>query len=214
MCKLAILENYALFYSGIKPVLEKVDGFEIVAEAKTVIDLLPQLKENKPDVIIIDVLHCEKEGIIPIKKIKRRYAKIPILLIVNKDYINHFEDYISLGVNGLVFNNSTTTELITALKKLKNNEDFFPQKVWLLMKNLFRTRSKEVRTDVSSNNTLTHREISVLKLFCKGYTYKEIGSTLNISPRTVETHKKNIASKLGVRSTAEMVEYAIQNQIN
>ena len=138
MCKVAILENYSLFYSGIKPVLEKIDEFEIVAEAKLVQNLLPLLQAAKPDVIVIDVLHCEKEGIRPIKQIKRKYSKIPILLIVNKDYTNHFEDYIALGVNGLVFSNSSPSKLIVAIKKLKDGEDFFPQKVWLLLKNFFR----------------------------------------------------------------------------
>ena len=93
MCKIAILENYSLFCSGIKPVLENIEEFEIVAESKNVDDLLPKLKETNPQVIIIDVIHCDKEGIIPVKKIRRKFAKIPILLIVNSDYANHFEDH-------------------------------------------------------------------------------------------------------------------------
>lgn len=213
MCKIAILENYSLFYSGIKPVLEKIDEFEIVAEARKVVDLLLLIKEDTPDVIIIDVLHCDKEGILPIKKIKRRYSRIPILLIVNEDYINHFEDYIALGVNGLVFSDSSPAKLINAVKILRKGDDFFPPKVWLLLKRFLRNRSRYKSIDVSDHSKLTNREFAVLELFCKGYTYKEIGAALHISPRTVETHKKNISGKLDVKSTAEMVEYALKNNI-
>lgn len=213
MCKIAILENYSLFHSGIKPVLEGIDEYEIIAEAKKVYLLLQMLHKNKPDVIIIDVIHCDKEGIRPVKQLKRKYPKIPILLIVSKDYAHHFVDYIGLGVNGLIFSNSNPSKLITAVKKLKNGEDFFPQKVWLLLKNLFRKNSKLMVAENKIMNELTNREMSVLQLFCKGKTYKEIGTLLNISPRTVESHKKNISSKLEIKSTAEMVEYAIQNNL-
>ena len=214
MCKIAILENYSLFCSGIKPVLENINEFEIVAEAKKVSDLLPLIKETKPELIIIDVLHCEKDGIIPVRKIKRKSSKTPILLIVNQDYANHFEDYISLGINGLVFGNSNKKKLIEAIKTIKRGDDFFPNRVWLSIKNILRKKHIEVAVEKDTTSLLTKRETSVLELVCKGYTYKEIGVSLNISPRTVESHKKNIASKLNVRSTAEMVEYAIQKRIH
>ena len=214
MCRIAILENYSLFCSGIKPVLAKIDDFEIVAEAKKVSDLLPLITKTKPEVIVIDVINCDKEGLIPVRKIKRKSAKTPILLIVNKDYEIHFEDYISLGVNGLIFSDSSEKKLVEAVKALKQNEDYFPNRVWLSIKNLLRKKRVEAPIAEDKSSVLTKREISVLKLICKGYTYKEIGSRLNISPRTVETHKKNISTKLEVKSTAEMVEYAIQNHIN
>lgn len=214
MCKIAILENYSLFCSGIKPVLEQINDFEIVAEVKDVGDLLPLISKTNPGVVIIDVLHCNKEGLIPVKKIKRKSSKLPILLIVNEDYAIHFEDYIALGINGLVFSNSSEKKLIAAVKALNHGEDYFPNRVWLLIKNILRKKRVEVAVEKENTSLLTKRETSVLELVCKGYTHKEIGASLNISPRTVETHKKNIASKLDVRSTAEMVEYAIQNHIN
>ena len=152
------------------------------------------------------------------KKIRRKSTKIPILLIVNTDYASHFEDYISLGINGLVFSDSKPQKLVSAVQALQKGEDYFPNKVWMIIKNLIRKRPLELKKQntktIDLGNNLSGREVSVLKLFCKGYTYKEIGAALHISPRTVETHKKNISVKLNVKSTAEMVEYAIQNNVN
>lgn len=213
MCKIAILENYSLFCSGIRPVLEKIGEFDVVAESREWRDFIPLLKEKKPDLVIIDVLHCDHDGIVPIKKIRSRNSKIPILLVVNKEYSEHFENYIALGVNGLVSNNSGPEELITAVMSIKNGDDYFPPKIWIMLKDYLRTKRKDIQPDFDSRFLLSDRELSILRLFCKGFTYKEIGASLRISPRTVETHKKNIVTKINVRSTAEMVEFAISNNL-
>lgn len=214
MCRIAILEDYALFCSGIKSILEKDDTLEVVTEHKHIASLLSVVKQINPDVLVIDIIHCGDNGITLIKKVKRRRSKLPILLVLSKEFSEYFEDYISLGVNGMVFNDSAASELLQAVKSLYNGDDYFSTKVWLLLKNHLRNTKKNFKHENDTGNQLTNREISILKLFCKGYTYKEIGSTLNISPRTVETHKKNITSKIKVRSTAEMVEFAIQNNLN
>ena len=214
MCKIAILENYSLFCSGIRPVLEKIPEFEVIAEAKQVREFIPLMKKSSPDVIIIDVIHCDQDGIDPLKKIRAKTSKIPILLVISKEYSEHFENYIALGVNGLLCNTSNPYDLVDAVKTLKNGGDYFPPKVWTLLKEYLRKKRVDIVPERKSNKLLTSREIDILKLFCKGYTYKEIGNSLHISPRTVETHKKNISAKLNVRSTAEMVEYAVQNSLS
>ncbi len=213
MCRIALLEGHALFCSVIKPILEKNDSLEVVTEQKHISSLLPVLKSINPDVLVIDIIHCGDNGITFIKKVKRRRSKLPILVVVSKDFSKYFEDY-PLGVNGLVFNDSNAGELIQVVESLYNGEDYFSSRVWLLLKNHLRTTTKSSKHEKDTESQLTNREISILRLFCKGYTYKEIRSTLNISPRTVETHKKNITSKIKVRSTAEMVEFAIQNNLN
>lgn len=211
MCYIAILENYSLFCSGIKSVIEESGDFKIVFEAKTINDFMNKIKVEKPEVIIIDVIHCMDDGIGIIKKIRRKTSRTPILLVLSTDYSDYFEEYISLRVNGFVFNDAGSDALIDAIKALKRGEDHFPPRVWQLLKKYLRT--KKVAATYEDKRILTNRELAILKLFCKGYTYKEIGVKLNISPRTVETHKKNIQTKISVRSTAEMIEFAYQNNL-
>lgn len=212
MCKIAILENYSLFCSGIKPILEDTKEFKIVAEGKHVEDLLQQFGEEKPNVIIVDIIHCENEGIKPIKKIRRAHPRIPILLVVSEDYANFFEEYIALGVRGFVFKSADAEELVKAVVTLKNGKDYFRKNVWALLKEFIRSR-RAGRFAKEKKSILTIREKDVLKQFCKGLTYKEIGANLHISHRTVESHKKNILKKLNLNSTAEMVKYALSKQI-
>ncbi|MCK5538925.1 MAG: response regulator transcription factor [Bacteroidales bacterium] len=212
MCKIALLENYSLFSSGIKPVLAEISYFEIIEEAKTVDKFLFQLDKNRPDIIVFDIIHCPDDGVNALKKIKKRLSKIPILLIVSKDYTYCFEEYIEQGVRGFIFRDARPAELVKAINKLQNGEDYFRKNVWLLLTDFIRYHKAD-KSVKKNKSILTNRELSVVKLFCKGLTYKEIGSDLHISPRTVESHKKNIQTKLNVKSTAEMVKFAFNNNI-
>ncbi|MCE4566930.1 response regulator transcription factor [Maribellus sp. CM-23] len=208
------MEDYALFCSGIKPVLEQGIENEVVLEERLLSDFILELKECNANIIIIDVIHCSNDGLASIKKIKRKFPRIPILLIVNTELSDLFQDYISLGVNGIIFNSSKPEDLLEAVKVLQKGDDYFPPKVWVILKNYLRSKRVDLSTDQSDKQQLTHREVDILRLFCKGFTYKEIGASLNISPRTVETHKKNISSKINVKTTAEMIEFAIQNNLS
>lgn len=214
MCKIAVLENYALFCSGITPVLEEKSENKVVLEAKNLLEFLPLLKDRNPDIIVFDAIHCPNNGVASIKKIKRKIPRIPVLLIVNSDLSDLFQEYISLGVNGIVFSSSSPKDLQEAVNTLTNGEDYFPSKVWMMLKNYLRTKRVDLNSEHEEKLQLTHREVDILRLFCKGLTYKEIGANLHISPRTVETHKKNISSKINVKSTAQMIEFAIQNNLS
>ena len=209
MCNIAILETFNLFASGIQAVLENRDEFDVVSSATDCNNLIVQLKNNKPDVFIIDVIHGENSSMRSLKKIRRTYPKIPVLLILSKQYSDCFEEYIRLGVKGFIFSDATGTDLVEAIKKLKSGSEFFSTKVW----DIFKTSIQKRKYGNKNTKKLTDREVAVLKLFSSGLTYKEIGIRLNISPRTVETHKRNILSKLKINSTADMVRYAFHHHM-
>ncbi|MDX8341413.1 response regulator transcription factor [Draconibacterium sp. IB214405] len=208
MCKLAILDKFTLFASGIESILKITNDCEIV-HATSCEELFKQFKDSAPDVIIIDVIHGDNSGMRSIKKIRRTYPQIPVLLILSQNYSDCFEEYIRLGVKGFVFNDASGKDLIEAIKRLKEGGEFFRKKVW----DIFKTSIQRRKYGKKKSQFLTDREVSVLKLFSSGLTYKEIGARLNISPRTVETHKRNILAKLKINTTADMVKYAYRNHI-
>ena len=115
MCKIAIVESCALFSSGITKILNEVEDFKVVSETENVEQMQLHLGEIIPDVIVFDILHHSNGGIKSIKKIKRLFPKIPLLLIVSKDYGFYFEEYIHLGVRGLILNNASSSQLIKAI---------------------------------------------------------------------------------------------------
>ena len=99
--------------------------------------------------------------------------------------------------------------MVKAIRKLKDGGEYFNRTVWDIFKSSIQMRKYHKKADAK----LTDREVAVLKLFSQGMSYKEIGASLNISPRTVETHKRNILSKLKIHSTADMVKYAYRNHM-
>ena len=209
MCKIAILERFALLGSGIRSILLSEVECVIIAQSKTATELLVSLGDKVPDVIIIDIMSTDNYGMKPLRKIRKELPRVPVLLIVSAHYADCFEEYIRLGVKGFIFNTSHGDELVAAIKKIKDGKEYFPNKVWKIFKDSIQLRKQKKGTD----QRLTDREVSIVKLFSNGLTYKEIGAQLNISPRTVETHKRNILSKLKMSTTADMVKYAYRNNL-
>lgn len=203
-CKIAILESFALFSSGIKSLLHTSDEMEVIAEGISPETLLLQLHNQTPDIILIDLLHCFNAGLKTVKKTRKLFPHVPFLLITNTDFSECFTDYRSLGAKGFIYTHDSPEVLIDSIKSLCNGKMYF--------KNGNQTENS-LADHLMKNHFLSDREVDVLKLFCNGLTYKEIGKKLYISPRTVESHKKNILAKLNVSSTAEMIKYATRNSL-
>jgi DNA-binding NarL/FixJ family response regulator len=204
-CKIAILESYALFSSGIKSILHSTDEMEVIAEGASPEVLSLLLQGQVPDIILIDMLHCVNGGISTVKKTKKIFPDIPFLLITSTEFTDCFQDYVEYGVKGFVYTTDSPAALIESLKTICIGEESLKQE------------NNSVDTSQGYHQLkkykLTDRETEVLKLFCSGLTYREIGERLYISHRTVESHKKNILSKLNITSTAEMVKYATRNKL-
>lgn len=209
MYSIAIIENTSGIHSKISTLLSNAEHFDIVGKGNNSNELQQQLHKLIPDVIIFNGINCNQAKNKMLKEAIKKFKNIPVLLITNLDCGKYLKEYIRLGVSGIVFNNTCTEELLKAIKKLHSGEEYFNIEVWELLKTSLRSR-KYIRKE---NTSLSEREITVLGLFCKGLKFKEIGSRLGISPRTVETHKKNILSKLNISTTAEMIKYAFLHKI-
>ncbi len=202
-CKIAILESYALYSSGIKSLLTVSDDMEVIAEGVNVESLAGKLHNKAPDIILIDLLHCFNSGPSTVKKTRKHFPDVPLLLITRYEHSKSFPEYLAIGANGFVFIHEGPGKLLNSIRLLCDGK--------ISIKN--DDIGENVKNLLKDNPVLTEREINVLKLFCNGLTYKQIGEKLYISPRTVESHKKNILSKLKVSSTAEMIKYASRNKL-
>lgn len=212
MCKIAILEKYPLFSSGIKLMLAGVEDFSIIAVASDMNELELKLAEQRPEVLVVDALHCHNAGIHVLKTIKQHFPDLPVLLITSEDYLDCFRDYFDLGVKGIVYYNDSEADLINSIKELNRGQVHLRKNALKIFQKR-RKNGEPVRYAQERKHILTRRELSVLRLLCKGLTFKEIGKKLFISPRTVETHKKNIMAKMEVHSTAAMIKYATHHKM-
>jgi DNA-binding NarL/FixJ family response regulator len=208
-CKILIFDNFPLFSSGISQFISKDPVLEAIGAINTIVDINLDLKKLKPDIILIDVMHCQNAGIKVIKRFKCIFKHVPVLVITSSDFAECIPEYLRLGVKGIVFSELKTHDLIVAIKKICGGGSYFPESI----KNMvYSTNLNSEKEDVDLNykNGLTEREMDVLNFLCQGLTYKEIGNKLFISPRTVEVHKRNISEKLNLKSKAELVKYSLR----
>lgn len=213
VCKIGMIESYSLFSSGIKTILESANENVFVGLGGDARELKNSLNGTIPDIILIDVLHSRNAGIEEIKNVRKTFPQIPFLLIAAQDCSECFQDYLNSGAKGIVFATDKMEDLINAVQLICNGKEYFSGAITKNRSNGLESAPKLTRPKFK-DNLLTDRELEVLKLFCDGLTYREIGKKLYISHRTVESHKNNILAKLNLKSKAELIKYATRNNLS
>jgi len=210
--KILIVDDYSIFRRGLKLLLEKHGNFKVVGEALNYDDLFDLLKRVKPDVIVMDLMLPQKTVIKISKKLSREYPDIPFLIITVSVIEYTILDCIINGARGIVWKESSPEDLIDAINTVASGERYFEIPESRMVTQVFQhmQNSGNKENDFAE---ISEREQEVLTYFAKGLSYKQIAEKLNISPRTVESHKNNILSKLNLHSTAELIKYAIKHNL-
>ena len=210
--KLLIVDDYNIFRSGLKLILEKQINFEVVGEALNPSELFLLLENIKPDVIVLNLMLPQKHIFSITQKLSNKHPNIPfVLLSGGGDEFSILECVIN-GARGILWKESTTEQLVIAINTVASGEKYLFIPEYKLVNKIIE-HIDNTSSDKYSFSEISAREQDVIKLFAKGYSYKRIGKELNISPRTVESHKKNILSKLDLNSVTEMIKYAIKHNL-
>jgi two-component system nitrate/nitrite response regulator NarL len=210
--KLLIVDDHLIIRDGIKMMLKKELDFEVVAEANNGKEAIEYLGNNKEliDVVLMDISMPEMNGIDATQIITDNYNDIEVLALTMHVGEANIIDMLKAGARGYILKESGTGELIVAIKNVYNKKNHYSTQVSVTMINALMngTNLKPLKSSKLSN-----REIEVLNLICEGLTSKEVGGILNISGRTVETHRRNILAKLELKNTAEMIRYSIEHKL-
>jgi len=177
-------------------IINSVDQYQVVASYDCCESAIARLKNDKPDIIILDLELNGMNGIEGIFQIKRSYLHIEVLVISSNNASQLVYDSLCAGASGFIVKNANYLCLITALDQLTKGGAPMSCKIARMVVESFR------RNHLSP---LSARETDVMRLLSKGHTYSSIGKQLFISKETVKTHLKNIYQKLQVRSKAEAV---------
>lgn len=209
MIKIIIADDHQLFIEGIQSLIQSIKHMEVVAEVANGKELLEKLETTSCDIILMDINMPEMDGIEATKQVRSAYPDIKVLMLTmfsNKEYI---EKLLRVGAHGYILKNTGMEELREAIETLVEGNSYFSKEVMeRIMEGLQKKKLAEKNTHLIE---LTEREIEVLKLIVQECTTAEIAEKLFISTHTVETHRKNLISKLQVRNVAGLVKYALQN---
>jgi len=207
--RVILADDHVLVRRGLRRILEENQGLEIDGEVGDGLELLNLLNKTNPDMVILDVSMPNLRGIEAIPEIHRVRQDIKVLILTMHNEEEYLYQAISAGADGYLLKEDAEKELFSAIENIRNGRVYIsPSLADQSMQNWVRIR----RGEDSSHETqpLTIRQREILKLIAEGKSNKEIGDLLCISVRTVERHRANMMSKLNVRKTAELVQYALR----
>ena len=210
--KVAIADDHGLMRQGIASMLENVSDIEVVGIVEGGEEAVNLISRTLPDVFLMDIMMKGMTGIEAARWISDINPSIRIILFsseVNKEFIS---TGIKAGIAGYLLKEAGKETLLAAIRTVMKGERYFSPEVMSYVFQDYYTNEKE-GTPRKATSELTRREEEVLKLVAKGKSTKEIVDLLFISIKTVETHKLNVKSKLNLSNTAQMVRYAIENEI-
>ena len=205
--KVILVDDHQIVREGFKLILLLDDTFETIGEAASADELFLLLKENTPDVLVLDISMPGLSGIEICKQIKIKTPGIKILMVTANVDTTHLKNAIKAGADGFLPKDTSSKEFTNAIIEVAKGNTYFSPKVSGLMVKVMTMSSEEKETE------LTLRELEIVKQLADGKMQKEIAASLFISPRTVETHKKNIQKKLSINNTADLVKFAIREGI-
>jgi DNA-binding NarL/FixJ family response regulator len=207
------VDDHQLVRDGIKALLIGAENLDIIGEASTGKECFEKIAQNQPDILIMDISLPDTTGIEITKRVTVEYPEMHVLILsmyTNEDFIFNS---VKAGARGYLPKNTSREELLNAIHAIFEGEEFFSDSISKIMLRSYVRKAKE---DDSPPNRpvvpLTSREIEILKLFAEGFINKEISDRLDISIRTVETHKNHIMKKLELKSTVELIKFAIKNK--
>lgn len=211
--KVLLVDDHKLIREGLTSMILKLPDIEVISSVSTGEEAINESRRNRPDVILMDIVMAGMSGIEATRWIKEFDPSIKILLLtkeVSKDYVSAG---IKSGVDGYLPKDVTSETLIEAIRTVHSGTKFFNDAIMKLVFEDFYTQEKAKPHVKKLPNELTNREYEVLCWAASGKTNKEVAEGLFISVKTVETHKTKILEKLGLKNTAELVKYAITNNI-
>lgn len=212
--KIMLVDDHQIVRDGIKALLESLDNVQVIGEASNANELLEKLSISKPDIIVTDISMPDISGIELTKIIneKEEFSGIKVLILsmfTNEDFIFNA---IKAGARGYLPKNTTRRELFEAVNTIYNGEEYFSESISnIILKSYVKKAQNEDLAD--KKESLSVRETEILKLFAQGISNQEIADKLFISIRTVESHKNHIMQKLELKSTVDLIKFAIKNKI-
>jgi DNA-binding NarL/FixJ family response regulator len=214
MIKTALVDDHQLFRKSLSYIIDCMEGIEVIYDSGDGNDFIDFVKKIPVDLVLLDIQMPIISGFEVCRKLREQNIDIKILIIsqlTSKESIHHVME---CGANGFFTKNSTPAQLETAIRKVVNEGFYFDAGlVTTLREVILWDKKSHFNFNLNQNIHFTEREIDIIRLICKEKNSAEISAALEISCRTVETHRNRILKKMNVKNFIGVVLYALKSEL-
>jgi DNA-binding NarL/FixJ family response regulator len=212
MIKVAVADDHKIFRDGIKMALSNKEYLKIIWEAEDGKDLIHKMKIKLPDVLLMDIRMPEMDGINAISLLRQEYEDVKIIVLTMYDDQEMISKMMEMGANAYLTKTTDPEEIYNAILTCMNDDFYFND---LLNKAvLMKLQQKKTTRQFYPNPVkFTEKEISILRLIAQDKTTEEISKEVYLSPRTIETIRQNMKTKVGAKTIAGLVMYGMRNKL-
>jgi len=212
--RILLADDHEIVRRGLRALLEKHEGWEVCGEASDGRDAIEKALQLHPDVVIVDIGMPRLNGLDTTRQLLQHDPHFKVIVLTITDSDQAIREALDSGARGFVLKSDAARDLVTAVEALQNKRMFFTPRVNDLVLAGFLEKGQTVsRNEAPKLPTLTAREREITQLLAEGNSSKEVASLLNLSTKTVETHRSNIMRKLSFHSIRDLVVYAIKNNL-
>ena len=208
MTRIVVADDHAIVREGLKQILAGQPDFEVVSEASDGHEVMKRVRELDFDVLLLDMSMPGKSGVELIKQVKAEKPKLRILVLTMHEEHQYAVRAIRAGASGYLTKEGASAQLVTALRKVASGGAYI---------------SAEVAEQLALNampdsqgplhGTLSDREFQVFRMIAEGRSVSEIAERLNLSVKTVSTHKSNVLQKMNMTTSGELIRYALEHDL-
>lgn len=210
--RILLADDHEVVRDGVRALLEKQSDMTVIGEASDGRETVQLAEEHAPDVVVMDIAMPNMNGIEATRRIVASLPRTAVVILSMHQDESYVLRSLKAGAKGYLLKDSLRSDVIEAVRTVSQGRSFLTRKVSRMLQEDY-VRVMQNRGVEDSYDLLTDREREVLQLIAEGKTNKEVGSVLNISTTTVETHRTHILQKLGLHSVPDIILYAVRKGI-
>jgi DNA-binding NarL/FixJ family response regulator len=210
--KIAIADDHKIFRDGIRMALKNKEYLKVLWEADDGRDLMHKIKLKEPDVLLMDIRMPEVDGINAIGMLRKEYEELKIIVLTMYDDQEMISKMMEMGANAYLTKTTDPEEIYQAILTCMNDDFYFNDLVNKAVLSKLQTK-RQVRQFYPNPVKFSEKEIRILKLLADDKTTEEISKEVFLSPRTIETIRQNMKSKVGAKTIAGLIMYGMRNKL-
>lgn len=208
--KVVLVDDHHLVRAGLRSLLADLERFDVVGEGADGSEVDGLIKKHQPDVLILDITMKKLSGVDVLPEIRKSWPELPIIMLTMHNTRDYLQTSFEHGANAFLLKDSAEVELELAIETVLSGQRYISPKLSEQMLNTFNDDSNST---VGAHRLLTPRQTQILKMLADGKGTKEIAYDLNLSVKTIESHRSQIMERLQIRDLASLVRFAIKNGI-